>query len=150
MFLIFQEAGVRERTWDVQRPSNDQNECPTMRKTYKQLINVLYMTIGWAGACNTLQCLYCLSCMAITAQTNDSLMHISSLCVSVLVRSFTSLFCCHLLYQIKMVKYTLKQQILLYDTYMKTKLCKRRFCHKHPDVRVLASSTVSEFVNKLT
>jgi hypothetical protein len=50
------------------------------------------MTNGWAKTCIPQQCLCCLSCMAITAKTNDSLIHISFLCVSVLIRSFISLF----------------------------------------------------------
>lgn len=67
--------------------------CPTVRKTYKQLMNVLYMTNGWAETCIPPQCLCCLSCMAITVKTTDSLIHLSFLCISVLTRSFTSLFC---------------------------------------------------------
>jgi hypothetical protein len=44
-------------------------------------------------------------------------MRISSLCVLVLIKSFRSL----LQYGIKILKYTLEQQVFLYDIYMKNK-----------------------------
>jgi hypothetical protein len=51
-----------------------------------------------------------------------------------------------------MVKYTLEQQIFLYDSYVKKKSyrsCKRRFCHRYPDVRIPASSTILRLVKKV-
>jgi hypothetical protein len=50
-----------------------------------------------------------------------------------------------------MVKYTLEQQIFLYDSYVKKKSfksCKRRFRHRYPGVRIPASSTILRLVKK--
>jgi hypothetical protein len=51
-----------------------------------------------------------------------------------------------------MVKYTLEQQIFLYDSYVKKKsykLCKRRFCRRYPGVHIPASSTILRLVKKV-
>jgi hypothetical protein len=51
-----------------------------------------------------------------------------------------------------MVKYTLEQQIFLYDSYMKKKCyksCKRRFRCWDPGVRIPASSTILILVKKV-
>jgi hypothetical protein len=51
-----------------------------------------------------------------------------------------------------MVKYTLEQRILLYDSYVKKKSyksCKRRFCHRYPGVCIPASSTILRLVKKV-
>jgi hypothetical protein len=51
-----------------------------------------------------------------------------------------------------MVKYTLEQCILLYDNFVTKKsykLCKRRFCHTYPDVRVPTSSVIVKLEKKV-
>jgi hypothetical protein len=51
-----------------------------------------------------------------------------------------------------MVKYTLEQQIFLYDSYVKKKSCKsckRRFRRRYPGVRIPASSTILRLVRKV-
>jgi hypothetical protein len=51
-----------------------------------------------------------------------------------------------------MVKYTLEQQIFLYDSYVKKKSyksCKRRFRRRYPGVRIPASSTILRLVKKV-
>jgi hypothetical protein len=51
-----------------------------------------------------------------------------------------------------MVKYTLEQQIFLYDSYVKKKSfksCKRRFRHRFPGVRIPASSTIFRLMKKV-
>jgi hypothetical protein len=51
-----------------------------------------------------------------------------------------------------MVKYTLEQWIFLFDSYVKKKsykLCKTRFRHRYPGVRIPASSTILRLVRKV-
>jgi hypothetical protein len=51
-----------------------------------------------------------------------------------------------------MVKYTLKQRIVLYDSYVKNKSYKswkRRFRRRYPGVRIPASSTTLRLVKKV-
>jgi hypothetical protein len=51
-----------------------------------------------------------------------------------------------------MVKYTLKHLIFLYNSYVKKKsykLCKRRFRHRYPGVRIPASATILRLVKKV-
>jgi hypothetical protein len=104
-------------------------------------------------SCITVQCLCCcFSYMAICTFKWLTNMQQFSLCFCSCKIIQKSVSYPHLHYRTEMVKYTLDQRVLLYDTYMKNisyKSCKRRFCHKHPGEKVAASSTTFELVKKV-
>jgi hypothetical protein len=78
--------------------------------------------------------------------------NLTYLCVSGLVRSFTSLLRVLIFSNKEMVKYTLEKRIFLFDSYVKKnsyKSCERRFRRRYPGVRIPTSSTILRLVKKV-
>jgi hypothetical protein len=88
---------------------------------------------------------------AITARVNWYT-NLSSLCVSGLVRSFTSLFRILIFSNKQRWWNTHLNRRLFCMSYVKKKSyksCKRRLCHRYPGVRIPASSTILRLVKKV-